>query len=134
MDPSWLCFQWLFLVPLKGGRWHIIPQLAVYTTYIPLIVLAFWGVICYQAHLLGEPETTIDHGYVFKSAVFRQFPTHLDLWMLRGIGVNLLFRNAPAQARNRNFSPTKKRRGLWRFFLRKTYCIFFWVILGKHRK
>ena len=24
--------QWLFLVPLKGGRWHIIPQLAVYTT------------------------------------------------------------------------------------------------------
>ncbi len=23
-------FQWLFLVPLKGGRWHIIPQLAVY--------------------------------------------------------------------------------------------------------
>ncbi len=36
--------QWLFLVPVKGGRWHIIPQLAVYTTYIPLIVLAFWGV------------------------------------------------------------------------------------------
>ena len=30
--------QWLFLVPLKGGRWHIIPQLAVYTTYIPLTV------------------------------------------------------------------------------------------------
>ena len=26
--------QWLFLVPVKGGRWHIIPQLAVYTTYI----------------------------------------------------------------------------------------------------
>ena len=38
--------QWLFLAPLNGGRWHIIPQLAVYTTYIPLIVLAFWGVIC----------------------------------------------------------------------------------------
>ena len=32
-DPN----QWLFLVPLVGGRWHIIPQLAVYTTYIPLI-------------------------------------------------------------------------------------------------
>ena len=29
--------QWLFLVPLKGGRWHVIPQLAIYTTYIPLI-------------------------------------------------------------------------------------------------
>ena len=35
--------QWLFLVPLKGGRWHIIPQLAVYTTYIPLIVLGLLG-------------------------------------------------------------------------------------------
>ena len=38
--------QWLFLVPLKGGRWHIYnppigPQLATY-------------------HLVGEPETTID--------------------------------------------------------------------------
>ena len=29
--------QWLFLVPLLGGRYHTIPQLAVYTTYIPLI-------------------------------------------------------------------------------------------------
>ncbi len=27
----------------RWDRWHIIPQLAVYTTYIPLIVLAFWG-------------------------------------------------------------------------------------------
>ena len=26
-----------FLVPLIGGKYHIIPQLAVYTTYIPLI-------------------------------------------------------------------------------------------------
>ena len=52
--------QWLFLVPLKGGRDYIIPQLAVYTTYIPLIVLTFWGVISYRSQLLGEPETTID--------------------------------------------------------------------------
>ena len=29
--------QWSFLVPLIGGRYHIIPQLAVYATYIPLI-------------------------------------------------------------------------------------------------
>ena len=41
------------MVPLKGGRWHIIPQLAVYTTYIPLIVLAFWGVICYLPPFRG---------------------------------------------------------------------------------
>ena len=29
--------QWSFLVPLIDGRYHKIPQLAVYTTYIPLI-------------------------------------------------------------------------------------------------
>ena len=47
--------QWLFLVPLKGGRWHIIPQLAVYTTYI----LPSGGLYA-TYHLLGEPETTIE--------------------------------------------------------------------------
>ena len=35
--PKYHHFQWSFLVPLIGGRWYIIPQLAVYTTYIPLI-------------------------------------------------------------------------------------------------
>ena len=44
---------WLFLVPLKGGRWHIIPQLAVYTTYI----LPSGGLYA-TYHLLEEPETT----------------------------------------------------------------------------
>jgi len=29
--------QWSFLLPLIGGRYHIIRQLAAYTTYIPLI-------------------------------------------------------------------------------------------------
>ena len=38
-------FQWLFLVPLKGGRDYIIPQLAVYTTYIPLIYCLLGGYI-----------------------------------------------------------------------------------------
>ena len=45
--------QWLFLVPLKGGRWHIIPQLAVYTTYINHLYIAFWGVICYLPPFRG---------------------------------------------------------------------------------
>ena len=36
--------QWSFLVPLIGGRWYIITQLAIYITY----------------HLLREPETAID--------------------------------------------------------------------------
>ena len=47
--------QWLFLVPLTGGRWHIIPQLAVYTTYI----LPSGGLYA-TYHLLGEPEKTIE--------------------------------------------------------------------------
>ena len=47
--------QWFFLVPLKGGRWHIIPQLAVYTTYI----LPSGG-LYNPYHRLGEPETTVE--------------------------------------------------------------------------
>ena len=47
--------QWLFLVPVKGGRWHIIPQLAVYTTYT-LPSGGFYATY----HLLREPETAID--------------------------------------------------------------------------
>ncbi len=46
-------YQWLFLVPLKGGRWHIFPQLAVYTTYIYHSYIAFWGVICYLPPFRG---------------------------------------------------------------------------------
>ncbi len=38
--------QWLFLVPVKGGRWH---SPSPNWQYIPLIV-----------HLLWEPETTIE--------------------------------------------------------------------------
>ena len=41
-----------FWFPLIGGRGYIIPQLAVYTTYIPLIYCLL-GVICYRSHLLG---------------------------------------------------------------------------------
>ena len=50
--------QWLFLVPLKGGIGGIVhpPIGRKYTTYIPLIVLAFWGgEKFYRYHLLGEP-------------------------------------------------------------------------------
>ena len=47
--------QWLFLVPLKGGRWHNPPIGSIYHLYI-----AFWGLYA-TYHLLGEPETTIDH-------------------------------------------------------------------------
>ena len=43
------------VLTLKGGRWHIIPKLAVYTTYI----LPPGGLYA-TYHLIGEPETTIE--------------------------------------------------------------------------
>ena len=53
--------QWLFLVPLIGGRWYIyiclyiVTQLAVYTPYIPLTYCQLgWLYITY--HLLREPS------------------------------------------------------------------------------
>ena len=49
------CFnQWSFLVPLIGGRWHIITQLAIYKWYMLPIG---WLYVTY--HLLREPETAI---------------------------------------------------------------------------
>ena len=45
------------VVSIKGGRWHIIPQLAVYTTYILPS-----GRLYATYHFLWEPETAIDFG------------------------------------------------------------------------
>ena len=58
-------FKICLMVPLKGGRWHIIPSLAVYTTYI----LPSGGLYA-TYHLLGEPETTIDMCHGQKSRFF----------------------------------------------------------------
>ena len=44
---------------MVGGIFHP-PIGSIYTTYIPLIVLVFWGVICYRSHPLQEPEKSID--------------------------------------------------------------------------
>ena len=61
---TWEKGQWLFLVPLIGGRYHTIPQLAVYTTYIPLIVLANWVIIWYRSHQLkGTRFHSIEKGW-----------------------------------------------------------------------
>ena len=51
-------FQRLLLVPLIGGRWYIITQLAIYKWYIRGILPIGWFYITY--HLLREPKTTID--------------------------------------------------------------------------
>ena len=39
---SAICSQWIFEVPVKGGRWHIIPQLA---GKMPLIYCLLGGYI-----------------------------------------------------------------------------------------
>ena len=60
--------QQLFLVPLIGGRYHIIPQLAVYITYIPLIYLK---PVSNQAHPANECKT-VKHwvtGLIWRSGV-----------------------------------------------------------------
>ena len=45
----------------RWDRYHIIPQLAVYTTLKPLIVIAYWVIIYHRSQLLREPfETAID--------------------------------------------------------------------------
>ena len=48
-----LLIQVSFLVPWIGGRWYIIPQLAVYTTYIPLIYIAYWVIIYHLPPVKG---------------------------------------------------------------------------------
>ena len=54
------------LVPLIGGRWYISPQLAVYTTYTPLIYCLLGDYIS-PYHLLREPETAVDSRTIFSS-------------------------------------------------------------------
>ena len=62
--------QWLFLVPVKGGRWHIIPQLAVYITYTTYILPS--GGLYATYHLLAELETTIERKLRFFSDFLSQ--------------------------------------------------------------
>ena len=52
-------FQWSFLVPLIGGRYHLytstyIPLIYhLYTTYIPLIYIAYWVIIYHLPPIKG---------------------------------------------------------------------------------
>ena len=57
-----VCFNgWESGSPKRWDRWHSpSPNWQEKNTYIPLIVLAFWGVKNETYHRLGEPETTID--------------------------------------------------------------------------
>ena len=59
-QKSGAIYQWLFLVPLKGEIGGIVhpPIGRKNTTYIPLIVLAFWEVICYLSPLIYRRHPT----------------------------------------------------------------------------
>ena len=60
---SWWYVQWIFQVPIKGGRWHIIPPIgSIYHLYTTCILPS--GGLYATYHLLREPETTIDWWYV----------------------------------------------------------------------
>ena len=54
-------------ISMDCGRWHIIPQLAVYTTYIPLIYC-----------LLG--------GYIIPTTLYRNLKNPLNIFKKREIG------------------------------------------------
>ena len=56
MFPS-TSFSFLFQIKAVA---HISPQLAVYTTYIPLIYCLLGDYIYITYHLLREPETAVD--------------------------------------------------------------------------
>ena len=46
--------QWSFLVPLIGGRYRIITQLAIYKWYISgILYTANWGIIWYLPPIKG---------------------------------------------------------------------------------
>ena len=57
---------WMYLFngvkPGSLNRWDPVPYNPPIgsTTYIPLIVLAYWVIIYHRSHLLREPETAID--------------------------------------------------------------------------
>ena len=64
-----------FPVPLMGGTYHIITQLAIYKWYI-LPIGGLYGTY----HLLREPETTIEVCQVFfQGAPVKWFVIHPDL-------------------------------------------------------
>ena len=76
--------QWLFLVPLIGGRYHIIPQLAVYTFILPI------GWLYGTYHLLREPGNSIDKWIWVPQVLSRsrvdeeKFSMFTDTWFFVG--------------------------------------------------
>ena len=68
-------YQWSFLVPLIGGRWYIIPQLAIYKWYILPI-----GWLYGTYHLLREPETAIE----FTINIYHKYQPNVGKYTIHG--------------------------------------------------
>ena len=55
--------QWLFLVPLKGGRWQITPQKAIYKWYISGIYCQLGDYMLpttfYMTSSVGKPSVLV---------------------------------------------------------------------------
>ncbi len=66
--------QWLFMVPLKGGRWHIIPN----RQYIPLIYCLL-GAYMLPTTFYGNQKQVIDLG---KPIMMGQALNSAQLWSL----------------------------------------------------
>ena len=73
-ETKWLFHQWSFLVPLIGGGYHIITQLAVYTTYIPLIYCQLGDYIYHLPPIKGTRKLHWFHFQVER----RKFCLHRD--------------------------------------------------------
>ena len=110
--------QWLFLVSLIGGRWHIIPQLAVYTTY------------------QGEPETTIEHVLVMCLIIVNGSQRYrgatevgqADRFMLMEPETTAVYKHARMQF----YMRTPKTWRLKENSILRDYCrLYIWNLLGQ---
>ena len=68
--------QWICLVPLKGGRFYIITQLAVYTTYIYIPrIYCLLGDYMLPTTCYGNQKQPLNEFRLFRSFVFVGVPS-----------------------------------------------------------
>ena len=87
-------YQWNFLVPLIGGRYHIIRQLAVYTTYIPLIYhlyttyipliyhlyIAYWVIIYHLPPIKGTRNSYWNYAVIIEIYMYLLYLDQLSMF------------------------------------------------------
>ncbi len=131
--PIGLSSQWLFLVPLKGGMDYIIPQLAVYTTYI----LPSGG-LYNPYHLLGEPEAAIDLGLVLWNWKLG-FPNKKIQQKQEVLGFPAFFgcfiiskRPSPPTPRKKYTLKTNEYVSPWKLIWKMKFSPLKWALFGGH--